>query len=136
MRITVPLSTSWSCNLSGTKCATLPLLFRHQPHSVFPCGIKLSIDSKICVIKKEKFISRLNSENDDISLKDVWSPALHYFSGYAFSEVEESVKTLATVVVKGHTSTLKVKHHRSATVWNQKNLKFASISDCEKQVRL
>jgi hypothetical protein len=54
--------------------------------------------------------ARLNSDDESISLKDVWNPTLHYFSGYAFPEVEDAVKTLATVVVKGHTSTLKVIH--------------------------
>ncbi|XP_065333768.1 G2/mitotic-specific cyclin-B2-like [Cloeon dipterum] len=40
------------------------------------------------------------------TLKRLWSPALHYFSAYSFVEVEEAVKQLALVVLKGHSSNL------------------------------
>jgi hypothetical protein len=62
------------------------------------------------IFLNEFYFDRLNSDDDDVSLRDVWSSTLHYFSGYAFPVVADAVKTLATVVVKGHTSTLKVMH--------------------------
>ncbi|CAB3363563.1 Hypothetical predicted protein [Cloeon dipterum] len=40
------------------------------------------------------------------TLKRLWSPALHYFSEFSFAEVEEAVKQLALVVLKGHSSNL------------------------------
>ncbi|XP_065334347.1 G2/mitotic-specific cyclin-B2-like [Cloeon dipterum] len=40
------------------------------------------------------------------TLKRLWSPPLHYFSGFSFAEVEQAVKQLALVVLKGHSSTL------------------------------
>jgi hypothetical protein len=67
----------------------------------------------------EFYFDRLNSE-DDVSLKDVWTSTLHYFSGYAFPVVADAVKTLATVVVKGHTSTLKVMHQTPINLQQQK----------------
>ncbi|XP_065346172.1 G2/mitotic-specific cyclin-B2-like [Cloeon dipterum] len=39
-------------------------------------------------------------------LKRLWSPTLHYFSAYSFAVVEEAVKQLARVVLKGHSSNL------------------------------
>ncbi|XP_065340429.1 G2/mitotic-specific cyclin-B2-like [Cloeon dipterum] len=40
------------------------------------------------------------------TLKHLWSPTLQYFSGFSFAEVEEAVKQLAPVVLKGHSSDL------------------------------
>jgi hypothetical protein len=41
-------------------------------------------------------------------MEELWSRTLHFISQYSFSEVEGAVRSLATVVVKGHRSTIKV----------------------------
>ncbi|CAB3375745.1 Hypothetical predicted protein [Cloeon dipterum] len=56
------------------------------------------------------------------TLKHLWSPTLHYFSGFSFAEVEEAVKQLAPVVLKGHSSDL----HNVRKKYSSKNMFEAS----------
>ncbi|CAB3376987.1 Hypothetical predicted protein [Cloeon dipterum] len=49
---------------------------------------------------------KLADKSPSDTLKRLWSPPLHYFSGFSFAEVEQAVKQLALVVLKGHSSNL------------------------------
>ncbi|XP_059474143.1 G2/mitotic-specific cyclin-B2-like [Neocloeon triangulifer] len=73
------------------------LLVRHELCHVAP---SLQAAAALCLSLL------LNSEEEQPTLAQMWTPTLHFFSAYSFAEVEAAVKLVAAVVVKGHTSSL------------------------------
>lgn len=53
-------------------------------------------------------IASLDIDEKPVILKNVWSSTLHILSGYALPQVAEALRTLATLVTKGHISALMV----------------------------